>query len=176
MEKIPVGFVCQTGMFFINPPGLKLLGKSMDLGNGTDVHFSDGLEYFEQDAETKVVGLHIEGMRDASRSLKQAHRVARKKPVVALKAGRSEQVAQAAQSHTGSLVGKNEIWSAALKQAGGTKVDDIEELGDTIRAFYMLPLMKGRRVGIVTYSGGFGVIGIDACQRFRGSQALVSDC
>lgn len=165
IEKIPVGFMCQTGIFFVDLPGLKLLGKGIDLGNGSDVHFGDGLEYYENDAETKVVGLHIEGMRDASRFLKQAHRVARKKPVIALKIGRSEQAAQAAQSHTGSLAGKGEIWDAALKQAGVIKVNDIEELSDTIRAFSMLPLMRGRRIGIVTFTGGFGVICIDACQR-----------
>jgi acetyltransferase len=166
MEKIPVGFMCQTGVFFLSLAGLKLVGKVIDLGNGSDIHFSDGLQFFEQDAETRVIGLHIEGIRDAARFLEVAHRVARKKPIVALKTGRSERAAQAVQSHTGSLVGKEEIWDAALKQAGVVRVEDIEELGDTIRAFYTLPPMKGRRVGIVSYTGGFGVMGIDACQKF----------
>jgi len=166
MEKIPVGFMCQTGVFFMSLAGLKLMGKAIDLGNGSDIHFSDGLEFFEQDADTRVIGLHIEGIRDAARFLKVAHRVARKKPIVALKTGRSERAAQAAQSHTGSLVGKEAIWDAALKQAGVIRVEDVEELGDTIRAFYKLPLTRGRRVGIVSYTGGFGVMGIDACQKF----------
>lgn len=174
MEEIPVGFMCQTGLFFIGIAGLKSLGKCIDLGNSCDVHFSDGLEYFEQDAETEVLGLHIEGMGDASRFLKVANQVTRRKPVVVLKTGMSEKAAQAAQSHTGSLVGKNEIWSAALKQAGVTIVNDVEELGDTIRAFYILPLTKGRRIGIVTYSGGLGVIGIDACQKYSLEIAKVS--
>ena len=166
MEKIPVGFMCQTGVFFMSLAGLKLMGKAIDLGNGSDIHFSDGLEFFEQDADTRVIGLHIEGIRDAARFLEVAHRVARKKPIVALKTGRSERAAQAAQSHTGSLVGKEAIWDAALKQAGVIRVEDIEELGDTIRAFYKLPPTRGRRVGIVSYTGGFGVMGIDACQKF----------
>ena len=164
MEKIPVGFMCQTGAFFVSPAGLRI-GKVIDLGNGSDVDFSDGLAYFEQDAETKVIGLHIEGLRDAARFVKQANQVTRKKPVIVLKTGRSEQAARAAQSHTGSLVGKDEIWDVAFKQAGVIRVGDIEELSDTIRAFNMLPLMKGRKIGIVTWSGGFGVMGIDACQR-----------
>ena len=166
MEEVPVGFMCQTGVFFPGLVGLKLIGRAIDLGNGCDVHFSDGLEYFEQDVETKVIALQIEGMKDATRFLKVANRVARRKPIVALKAGKSEQAAQAAQSHTGSLVGKDEIWSAALKQVGVIKVDDIEELGDTARAFYTLPPIKGRRIGITTISGGLGIICIDACQKY----------
>jgi len=167
MERIPVGFMCQTGVFFASFADLKLIGKSIDLGNGCDVSFVDGLKYFEQDTETKVVGLHIEGMKDASQFVTQAKRVSRRKPIVVLKTGRSERAAQAAQSHTGSLVGKDEIWSASLKQAGVTRVDDIEELGDTIKAFYTLPPMKGRRIGIVTYTGGFGIMGVDTCHKFN---------
>jgi len=166
MEKIPVGFICQTGAFFLGLAGLKLMGKAIDLGNGSDIHFSDGLEYFEQDADIRVIGLHIEGIKDAARFLKVVHRVSCKKPVVALKTGRTERAAQAAQSHTGSLSGEDEVWDAALRQAGVIRVEEIEELGDTLRAFYILPPMKGRGVGIISASGGFGVMSVDACERF----------
>ena len=166
MEEIPVGFMCQTGIFFTSLAGLKFVGKAIDLGNGSDVDFSDGLAYFEQDAQTKVITLHIEGMRDGKKFLKVANRVAHKKPVVALKTGRSLAAAQVAQSHTGSLVGKDEVWDVALKQSGIIRVSDIEELGDMTRALYMLPLMKGRKIGVVTGTGGFGIMSVDACQRF----------
>jgi acyl-CoA synthetase (NDP forming) len=166
MEKIPVGFMCQTGVFFMSLAGLKLMGKAIDLGNGSDIHFSDGLEYLEQDADTKVIGLHIEGTKDGARFLRVVRRVARKKPIIALKTGRGEWAARAIQSHTGSLAGADEIWDAALKQAGVIRVDDLEELTDTLRAFYKLAPMKGRRVGIISYTGGFGVMGIDACQKY----------
>jgi acyl-CoA synthetase (NDP forming) len=166
MEKNPVGFMCQTGVFFASLAGLKLMGKAIDLGNGSDIHFSDGLEYLEQDVEIKVIGLHIEGIKDSARFLRVARRVAHKKPIVVLKAGRSEQAGQAVQSHTGSLVGKAEIWDAALNQAGLIRVDDVEELTDTLRAFYKLAPMKGRRVGIISLTGAFGVMGIDACQKY----------
>ena len=166
MERIPVGFMCQTGVFFLSLAGLKVMGKAIDLGNGCDIHFSDGLEYFEQDADVKVIGLHIEGIKDSARFLRVARRVAAKKPIIALKTGRGEWGAQAALSHTGSLAGKDQVWDAALKQAGVIRVDDIEELTDTIRAFYKLPPMKGRKVGIISFTGGFGVIGIDACQKY----------
>ena len=165
MERIPIGLICQSGVFYANPD-LHLLGKGIDLGNSCDIDFADGLEYFEQDADTKVVALHIEGMRNAKRFLQVANRVAHKKPIVALKTGRSDYAAQADQSHTGSLVGKDEIWDVALKQSGVIRVSDVEELCDTVKAFSILPPMKGRGIGIVTITGGFGVIGIDACQRF----------
>lgn len=166
MEKIPVGFMCQTGVFFMSLAGLKLMGKAIDLGNGSDIHFSDGLEYLEQDADTKVIGLHIEGIKDGARFLRVVRRVARKKPIIALKTGRGEWAARAIQSHTGSLAGADEIWDAVLKQAGVIRVDDLEELTDTLRAFYKLAPMKGKRVAVISYTGGFGVMGIDACQKY----------
>ena len=167
MSKIPVGLICQTGVFFAGSRYLGLVGKGIDLGNGCDVDFTDGLEYFEQDTETKVIALHIEGMRDGKKFFKVANRVAHKKPIVALKTGRNERAAQAAQSHTGSLVGKDEVWDVALKQAGIIRVSDVEELDDMVKAFCVLPLMRGRRIGIVTWTGGLGIVGIDACEKSR---------
>jgi acetyltransferase len=166
MERNPIGFMCQTGVFFLSLAGLKLMGKAIDLGNGSDIHFSEGLEYLGQDAETKVIGLHIEGAKDSARFLRVARRVSRKKPIIALKTGRGEWAARAIQSHTGSLAGGDEIWDAALRQAGVIRVDDVEELTDTLRAFYKLAPMRGKRVGIISYTGGFGVMGIDACQKY----------
>lgn len=165
MKRIPVGVICQTGVFMVGFPFLKLIGKGIDLGNGCDLDFADGLEYFEQDSDTKVVALHIEGTRDGARFLKAAKRITRKKPVVALKTGKSEQAALAAQSHTGSLVGKDEVWDAALKQSGIIRVSSVEELADVVKAFYTLPPMKGRRLGVSTYTGGLGIMCIDACNK-----------
>jgi len=161
MSKTPIGIICQTGSFFTLPE-LKLLGKAIDLGNACDVDLGDALEYFEQDDETRVVALHIEGTEDGARFLKIAKRLSPKKPVVALKTGRSEYAAQAAQSHTGSLVGKDEVWEAAFKQSGIIRVSDIEEFGDIARAFSVLPPMNGRKIGIISESGGVGIISIDS--------------
>ncbi|GAJ05433.1 unnamed protein product, partial [marine sediment metagenome] len=136
-------------------------------GNTCDVDFADGMEYFEQDNETKIVALHIEGIRDAKGFIKAANHLARKKPVLALKTGKSEYAAEAAQSHTGSLVGKDEVWEVALRQSGITRINDIDELGDLVRAFSLLPLMRGTKVGIVSASGGLGIMSIDACQQFH---------
>jgi len=166
MERIPVGLICQTGAFFEGFANLRVLGKGIDLGNACDIDFADGLEYFEQDTETKVIALHIEGIKDGRRFLTVAKRAAKKKPIIALKVGRGGQAARAAQSHTGSLTGRDEIWDTALKGAGVIRASDIEDFCDMIRAFCVLPLMPVTKIGIVTYTGGYGIMGADACEKF----------
>ncbi len=164
MLKVPVGIICQSGSFF-GFHELSTLGKGIDLANSCDVDFIDSLEYFDQDPQTKVIVLHIEGMRNAKEFIKTVSRVARKKPVLALKTGRTEQAARAAQSHTGSLAGSDAVWDAALRQAGVIRVTCPNELSDLSMAFSILPPMKGRRIGIITGSGGLGVITIDSCSQ-----------
>jgi acetyltransferase len=166
MTRLPIGIICQTGVFFSGFHELKLLGKGFDLGNACDVTFTDCLEYFEQDDDTKVVFLHIEGIPHGRKFLQVANRFASRKPLLALKAGKSDHAARAAQSHTGSLVGRDEVWEAALRQAGVIRVGDIDELGDLVRVLLRLPLMGGSRIGIASNSGGVGIMCIDACHQF----------
>lgn len=165
MHKLPIGTICQSGIFFAFSH-VHLLGKGIDPANCCDIDFADSLEYFDQDPETKVIALHIEGIKDSKRFLQVVSRITPKKPVLALKAGRSEQAVRAAHSHTGSLAGKDEIWRAALKQAGVIRVNNVDELGELAVAFSVLPPMKGRRVGVVTGSGGLGVMTVDTCAEF----------
>ncbi|MBC8511634.1 MAG: CoA-binding protein, partial [Dehalococcoidia bacterium] len=165
MEKKPIGVICQTGVFFVGFPEAALIGKGLDLGNACDISFAEGLEYFESDPQTNVVVLHIEGMQDTKRFIDIARRTARTKPVVALKTGRSQQAAKAAQSHTGSLIGRNEVWQAALKQSGVIQASDLEEFIDLARTFSVLPLMEKPRIGVVTISGGLGIVTIDGSQQ-----------
>ena len=165
IRKLPVGVVCQSGLFFGTVGRLRLLGKGLDLGNSCDIDVAEAMEYFAEDPEIKVIVLHIEGIRDGKRFREVAQRVVKKKPVLVLKTGRSERSARAAQSHTGSLVGKDEVWDAVFKQSGIIRADNIDELGDLVRAFSYLPPMKGRRVGVVTASGGIGIMTLDACAK-----------
>lgn len=164
MKKQPIGVICQTGIFFVGFPEVVLIGKGIDLGNVCDISFADGLEYFESDPETKLVVLHIEGIRDTKRFINTARRIARIKPLIALKTGKSEQAAKAARSHTGSLTGRNEVWEAALKQPGVIQVGDLEGLIDLARTFSVLPLMERAKIGVATISGGLGIMAIDSCQ------------
>jgi acetyltransferase len=166
MKERPVGVICQSGLFFGTLGRLSLLGKGLDIGNACDVDAADGLEYFEQDPDIRVIVLHIEGVTDGGRFEEMARRVARKKPVLVLKTGRTERSARAARTHTGSLAGSDTVWDALFKQYGLIRASDINELADLVRAFSYLPLMKGRRIGVVTAMGSVAVMSLDACAEY----------
>lgn len=168
-QVFPVGFAAQSGLV-INLGLLgsqygdyRFLGKAFDLGNTCDVDFADVLEYFEADPQVEVIALHMEGIQDGRRFLEVARRVTRKKPVVAIKAGRTEQGGKAVASHTGAMVGQDEVYQAAFDEAGIIRVKDLEELEDMVKVFFTAPLPKGNRVGMVTLVGGIGVMAVDAC-------------
>ncbi|MCX6001542.1 MAG: CoA-binding protein [Chloroflexi bacterium] len=162
LDKNPVGIVCQSGLFFHGLPEFRLTGKCIDLGNACDIGFTEALDYFENDPQVNVIGLHIEGVNNPQVLLKTMERVTVKKPVIVLKTGRSEQAARAMQSHTGSLAGNSLLWDSALKRAGAIRVSDIEEFFDTVRMFSMAPLMKNNKIVVATFSGAAGILAMDA--------------
>ena len=164
MARNPIGVISQTGLFFIGQPRLKF-GKIIDLGNACDIDLADALAYFEDDPDIKVIVLHVEGIREGKKFLQVAKRVARKKPVIALKGGKSETGAKAVQSHTGSLVGKDEVYAAAFRQCGIIRAADAEELEDLSLTFLRLPPMKGRRLAIMSWAGATMVFAADACEK-----------
>jgi len=163
MRKVPVGAISQSGLFFGTMGRMRLIGKGIDVGNACDVDIPDALEYFEHDPQVKVIVLHIEGINDGKRFKEIAQRVARVKPILAMKTGRSKQAAHAAISHTASLIGDDAVWDAVFKQCGIIRARSLDELGDLVKAFLYLPLMRGRGIAIATGSGGIGIMGLDAC-------------
>ena len=165
MARTPIGVVSQTGLFFIGQPRLKF-GKIIDLGNACDIDLADALAYFEDDPDIKVIVLHVEGIREGNKFLQVANRVARKKPVIALKGGKSEKGAKAVQAHTGSLVSKDEVYEAAFGQCGIIRASDVEELEDLCLTFLRLPPMKGRRLAVMSWAGGNMAFAADACERY----------
>lgn len=136
--------------------------KYINSGNEADLHYEDFLEYLARDDKTKVILGYIEGLREGKRFLKLASEITRKKPMVVLKAGRTEDGARAARSHTAALAGSEAISDAAFKQAGVIRVNEIVELIDTGVALLGQPLPRGRRVAVLTMGGGLGVIATDA--------------
>lgn len=166
LHKIPLATVAQTGLFFDGLPQFPVIGKSIDVGNACDIDFSDTLEYFEDDPEVRVIALHIEGIRDGRRFVQVASRVSRKKPILALKGGRSEQGFKLTQSHSGSLAGSDEVYEAMFRQCGIIRVEDTEELADVARAFLRLPPMRGGGLGVITIPMSCGVMAADACDRY----------
>jgi len=141
------------------------LGISLfvSLGNQADVTASDVLEYLEHDERTEVVLLYQESFGDPRRFPAIAKRVARRKPIVSVKAGRTAAGARAAFSHTGSLAGTEVAVDALFDECGVSRVGSVEELFDVARAFARQPLPAGPRVGIVTNAGGPGILAADAC-------------
>lgn len=139
--------------------------KFISLGNEADLNATDFLEVLGEDEDTKVIGLYIEGVKEGRRFIEVAKRVSRKKPIVAVKAGTTSAGIRAVSSHTGSLAGSEEVFSAAFKKAGIVRVGTIEELFNLVLAFGSQPLPKGRRVLIVTNGGGPGILAADACEK-----------
>ncbi len=135
--------------------------KFVSVGNMADVGFAELMDNLADDDEDRAIALYIEGIKDGRKFIEVAKRVTRKKPVIALKAGRSESGAKAASSHTGSLAGSWKIYEAAFRQSGVLIADTIDDMLSMARAFTQ-PLPKGRRVAIMTNAGGPGVLTADA--------------
>ena len=143
-------------------------------GNASDLNESDFLEYFADDENTKAIALYIEGVKDGRRFLKALRYASEKKPVIVLKAGKSASGAKAAASHTGSLAGSYKIYKAAFRQAGAIEVEEMEELFDAAKAFEMYS-RAGKRVAVITNSGGPGVLATDKLERLGLEMAKLSE-
>jgi acetyltransferase len=136
--------------------------KVVSAGNCSDIGWPDYLDYFRQDPDTKVILLHIEGLEDGQEFFRAAKRASLVKPVVIVKAGRTQVGMSAAATHTGALAGSDRVFSAACKQAGIIRMDKMEEAVIMAASLVSTPLPAGRRVAIITGGGGFGVIAADA--------------
>jgi acetyltransferase len=136
--------------------------KFVSLGNKMDVSGNDLLEYWGKDPETDVILMYIESFGNPRNFVRIAREVTAKKPVIALKSGRTEAGKRAAASHTGSLAGLDAATDALFEQCGVIRVGSIEELFDLATAFSMQPTPKGRDVGIVTNAGGPAIMATDA--------------
>jgi acyl-CoA synthetase (NDP forming) len=163
-----VAVVAQTGVFlgfllaYIISSQQFGLSKVVGLGNKRDVDDVEVLNYLEQDPETKVICMYIEGIKDGRSFLKTARRISKRKPILVLKSGITEKGSKVAMSHTGSLAGRSEIFDAACKQAGIVRVESFEQLIDFAKAFALQPLPKGNNLGVMSVTGGGCVIAADS--------------
>ncbi len=138
--------------------------KAISYGNALDFNECDYLDYFAQDAETEIILMYVEGVRDGKRFLDSLRHAAAAKPVIIVKGGRGESGARATASHTASLAGSMEIWETLVAQAGVVSAENLEELVDIAVAFYYLSPTTGRRVGVAGGSGGTSVLAADQCE------------
>ena len=139
-----------------------LYNKFISIGNMADIDFIDLISYLETDETTKVIGIYMEGYKDGKKLAETFKRVSRKKPIVVLKVGRSALGANAANSHTGSMAGSDQVYDAVFKQCGVIRVDTIDELIDTMQAFDQMPLPAGGNTFLLTQAGGPGIYCTDA--------------
>jgi acyl-CoA synthetase (NDP forming) len=133
-------------------------------GNRCDVTEDELLGYFENDAQTKAILMYVEGLARPRDFLFRAEETSKRKPIVALKAGRTEAGTRATASHTAALAGMDQIYDGAFKQAGIIRVRNVEELFDFGRALALQPPTYTKNVAVITNAGGPGIIATDALE------------
>ena len=133
----------------------------VSLGEAADVDFGDLLDYLAQDPKTNAILLYVEGVQDARSFMSGLRVAARMKPVVVIKAGRHAEGSRAATTHTGAMVGADDVFDAALQRAGVVRAKTIEQLFAAAQQLSTPHRVKGNRLAIVTNGGGLGVMATD---------------
>ncbi len=164
----PISFITQSGTL-----GLAIADWTIDMGlglckvistgNKADTDDVDLIEYLDSDPSTGVIAMYAEGIKRGRAFIEAARRI--KKPIIAIKTGRSKRGAKAVFSHTGSIAGSDEVYSAAFRQAGILRVDTINEVFDAALAFSCQPLPKSNNVAILSNGGGASIVATDECER-----------
>ncbi len=164
-----IGFSSQSGAL-----GLALLERAearglgisafVSIGNKADVSSNDLLEWWEDDDDTDLVLMYLESFGNPSKFARIARRLAREKPVLAMKSGRSRAGRKAAGSHTAALAGSDTAVDALFRQAGVIRAETLAELLDVAALLSSQPIPRGRRVAVLTNAGGLGILCADACE------------
>jgi acetyl coenzyme A synthetase (ADP forming)-like protein len=140
------------------------VSKFVSFGNKCDVNEAEMLRYLLFDDETKVILLYVEDIKSGREFINVAKDVSNKKPIVALKSGKTEAGARAAASHTGAMAGSDKIYDAVFVQTGILRAKDMEEFFDAGKALAMQPPAAGKNIGVVTDAGGPGIMAVDECE------------
>jgi len=164
-----LGFASQSGALgiaLLAETACRGLGVSsfVSLGNKLDVSGNDLLLYWEDDPRTRVLALYLESFGNPGKFVRHAARISRRKPIVTLKAGRSQAGARAGASHTAAVATPDEMVSALLRKAGVIRVSTTAELLDVAQLLVDQPLPAGFRLGILGNSGGPGILAADAAE------------
>ncbi len=161
-----ITFITQSGALAIGLIGWTWanrigLSKLISIGNMAQLGFEEIIDYLKDDENTDAILLYMEGVKDGRRFVDVSRLVSRSKPIIAIKAGRSERGAKAAASHTGSLAGNVILYETAFKQAGIVSAEGLEDGFDKALALSLQPPLKGDNVVVVTNGGGAGVLASD---------------
>lgn len=170
-ERGNIAFVSQSGALggmSIYTTKTKRIGMSkfVSIGNAADIGFAELIDYFRQDPKSTVVALYIEGVTKGRELFESLRRAANEKPVVVLKGGKSEAGSRATQSHTGSLAGSAQVFDGMIRQAGCVTAQTLDTLFEICKLFDYQPLPKGCNIGIISNTGGAGVLAADAAFEF----------
>jgi len=162
-----IAFASQSGAVgstLIDWASMKSYGinKFVSFGNALDVNVTDLMNYFDEDKETKVICLYMEGLEEGRSFLDTAKKVTKSTPIVVLKGGVTEQGKKAAVSHTGSIAGQSEVVKAAFKQGHMVEAESFEQLFNFARVLANEPLTKGKKIQIITDGGGYAVLATDS--------------
>jgi acyl-CoA synthetase (NDP forming) len=164
-----IAIVTQSGAFGVAAIDI-LAGQEMGLsklisfGNKMDVAEPEMLLYLLHDDKTKVILLYIEGITSGSNFIEISKEVTKYKPVVAIKAGKTEAGTRAALSHTGAIAGSDKIYDGVFKQLGIIRARNMENFFDVAKAFSLQPPAKGNNIAIITDAGGPGIMASDECE------------
>lgn len=173
-----IAFISQSGALCTSMLDWAIEGKIgfsafVSVGNCLDVDFGDLIDYLGEDPNTHSIILYIESLPHARKFMTAARAFARTKPILAYKAGRFPESAQAAASHTGAMASEDAVYDAAFQRVGVTRVDDIGEIFDCAELLGRNKIPMGCRLGILTNAGGPGVIATDALIAAKGSLAAL---
>ena len=149
----------------------------VSMGNKADMTEIDVLKMLADHEQTEVIVMYLEDMGDGQEFLKVCKQITKnnKKPILVLKSGRSPEGAKAAMSHTGALMGSDEIYDAVIKQSGAIRVDTMEELFDYATAFSKQPLPTEGDLVIVSNAGGPAIISTDSCSKLGIKMAKIEE-
>jgi acyl-CoA synthetase (NDP forming) len=164
-----ISIVTQSGAFGVSAldylAGREVgVSKFVSFGNKCDVTETEMLHYLLYDRETKAILLYVEDIKSGRQFLNIAKRVTVKKPIVALKAGRTEAGARAAASHTAAIAGSDDIYNAVFEQTGIIRARDMDEFFHAGKALTMQPPATGKNVAVITDAGGPGIMAVDECE------------
>jgi acetyl-CoA synthetase (ADP-forming) len=170
-ERGNIALVSQSGALggmIIYTTRTKRIGMSKfaSLGNAADVQFSELIDYLGNDPKTTVIAVYVEGVDQGRTFFKSLHDAASTKPVVVLKGGRSEVGGKATLSHTGSIAGSTKVFDGMVRQARCVTAPTLDSLLEVCKLFDYQPLPAGRNIGIISNTGGAGVLATDAATEF----------
>jgi acetate---CoA ligase (ADP-forming) len=162
-----ISFISQSGAFgsvlldVASNDGVGI-SKFASIGNKIDVDEIELIEYLEKDLSTRCIAIYMEAVTDGSEFIKVAKNTTKVKPIVVFKAGKTAKGSEAVASHTGSMAGSAQVYSSAFKQSGVIEARTSDELFDFAKALAEQPVLKSKRIAIITDGGGFGIVAADS--------------